>query len=359
MQKKFSPKIIQISDIVEWYSKKEINFSPKYQRNSVWNENAKSYLIDTILRGMPIPPIFLRQHVDINTRKNNREVIDGQQRLRTIIEYVYDETFSLMKKHNSEFGDLKYSELEDDVRKDVLQYEIIAQVINEDEDTIIYDMFSRLNSNNVVLNKQELRNAKYWGDFKVLVYQLTSDYRSFFEKNKIFSDKEFSRMKDAEFINSLIIVLLKGIVSETPSYIDQIYTEYDSDFYCMDNIRNKFIFVMSEIDNILSRYERKTAFNNKNYFYTLFSFIAAMKYDLDGLDDNLIINIKKYDSNNELHVLIDRFLVRHETALSKDSPMLAEKREIYKEFDGLHRKQTTDKGRRIKRINTFLHLLEE
>ncbi|HEM5197160.1 TPA: DUF262 domain-containing protein, partial [Streptococcus suis] len=85
---KFNSKIIQINDIIEWYEKGELDYSPKYQRNSVWTQNAKSYLIDTIIRGLPIPPIFLRQKIDVGLRKTTREVIDGQQRLRAIIDYV-------------------------------------------------------------------------------------------------------------------------------------------------------------------------------------------------------------------------------------------------------------------------------
>ncbi|HHE8983802.1 TPA: DUF262 domain-containing protein, partial [Haemophilus influenzae] len=230
MQKKFTAKIVQISDIVEWYSKGEINYSPKYQRNSVWNDDAKSYLIDTIIRGMPIPPIFLHQRVDISTRKNNREVIDGQQRLRAIIDFVHNESFNIMKKHNQDVGGMYFSQLDDDFKKEVLQYEIIAQVINEESDSVIYDMFSRLNSNNVVLNKQEIRNSKYWGDFKVIVYQLLSKYREFMIESKIVTEKEISRMKDAELINSLLILLIKGIISENPKFVDGIYEEFDADF---------------------------------------------------------------------------------------------------------------------------------
>ena len=83
---KTTSKIVQISDIVQWNEKGELELSPKYQRNNVWNDKAKAYLIDTIIRGLPIPPIFLRQRVDINTKSTSREIIDGQQRIRAILE---------------------------------------------------------------------------------------------------------------------------------------------------------------------------------------------------------------------------------------------------------------------------------
>lgn len=52
MQKTQS-KVISISDLIQWNEKQELELSPKYQRNAVWNENAKAYLIDTIIRGLP------------------------------------------------------------------------------------------------------------------------------------------------------------------------------------------------------------------------------------------------------------------------------------------------------------------
>ena len=54
----------------------------------------------------------------------------------------------------------------------MLDYEILAEVVTEKDESSIYDMFARLNSNNYVLNRQEIRNSKYWGDFKVFIYRL-------------------------------------------------------------------------------------------------------------------------------------------------------------------------------------------
>ena len=158
--KKTTAKIITISDLVQWHEKREMELSPKYQRNSVWNEKAKAYLIDTIIRGLPIPPIFLRQVIDVNTKKTYREIIDGQQRVRAILEYVVTEEFAIKKSHNKELGGKKYSDLDPEMQESILEYEILAEVVTEKDESIIYDMFARLNSNNIVLNKQEIRNSK-------------------------------------------------------------------------------------------------------------------------------------------------------------------------------------------------------
>src|SRR5690242_17497674 len=91
-----------ISDILEWEVSKKLVLTPKFQRRSVWIPKAKSFLIDTILRGMPIPPIFIRLRVDPIRQRSIREVIDGQQRLKTVLDFVGG-GFPIMPIHNDEF----------------------------------------------------------------------------------------------------------------------------------------------------------------------------------------------------------------------------------------------------------------
>ena len=120
MLKKKSPKIIQINDILQWYENDELELSPKYQRNSVWNEKAKSYLMDTIIRGLPIPPIFMRQKIDVTTKKTYREIIDGQQRLRAITEYIHN-NFPISKSHNELYGGMCYENLDEEIKEQILE----------------------------------------------------------------------------------------------------------------------------------------------------------------------------------------------------------------------------------------------
>src|SRR5665213_1338499 len=85
LMKSFDSRAYSINDFLEWDASKQLELNPAFQRRSVWNPKAKSYLIDTILRGKPIPKVFLRQKINVTTRTSIREVVDGQQRLRTIL----------------------------------------------------------------------------------------------------------------------------------------------------------------------------------------------------------------------------------------------------------------------------------
>ena len=91
-----SQRMYSILDIVRLLDSKELSIQPKYQRRrTTWPLNAKTALIDTILNNFPIPPIYLRDFVN-DEGKRKKEIIDGQQRISTIVEYYRNE-FPLSK----------------------------------------------------------------------------------------------------------------------------------------------------------------------------------------------------------------------------------------------------------------------
>lgn len=288
-------KAYSINDFINWFDNDELSLSPKYQRNAVWNNNAKSYLMDTILRGYPIPQIFLRQIIDVNTRKTTREIIDGQQRLRSIIEFTQD-SYSISKSHNNDLGGKFYSDLDDDLKEAFLSFNISTEIIKLKEDSKIYEMFARLNTNNMALNRQELRNAKYWGEFKVYIYKKTTELRDFLITNKVFKDKEFARMNDVEFINTISILLLDGIITETPTKIDSYYKKYDIAFNSLSVNESRLDYIFYILNKIFDNPIFQTKiFHRKGYLYSLISFLSQQFYS--ELNDS-ILKYKEYSTEN-------------------------------------------------------------
>lgn len=351
--KKTSAKICTISDLIQWHQKKELELSPKYQRNNVWNEIAKAYLMDTIIRGLPIPPIFMRNKIDVSTKTTFREIIDGQQRVRAIIEFIMSESYALRKSHNKEFGGKYYSDLDTETQEAILEYEIMAEIVVEKDESVIYDMFARLNSNNMVLNRQEIRNSKYWGEFKVIVYQISSKYRDFFLNTGLLSDKDCARMRDSELINSLLIVLTEGIVTETPTYVDKIYAKYDKTFLPAEEVEEKITTVMRVLIKIYEYLQGMFGcFGNKNYFFTLFCVIVNQLYGINGmaLPRNVSFSISTIDSNmNLLYNRITRFISEYDCNINdkeNEFGLYAE----YSKFAKNHTNRTTSKKEREERI---------
>lgn len=83
---------ITISEFYERNQLNKYNFDPKYQRRSdVWSEEKQSFLIDSILKNYPMPPIFLHQVIESDTGATKYNVIDGKQRLSTILRFINNE----------------------------------------------------------------------------------------------------------------------------------------------------------------------------------------------------------------------------------------------------------------------------
>ena len=78
-----------IATLWEFKSLDKINLNPKYQRSSeVWNIEKQSFLIDSIVKNFPIPPIFLHEFIDQDSGKTKYDVIDGKQRLTSIFKFI-------------------------------------------------------------------------------------------------------------------------------------------------------------------------------------------------------------------------------------------------------------------------------
>jgi len=72
--KKFDSRAYCIADFLEWNNNGLLELSPDFQRRTVWSEKAKSYLIDTIVRGRPIPKILISQK--LKSSRTVRIVVD-------------------------------------------------------------------------------------------------------------------------------------------------------------------------------------------------------------------------------------------------------------------------------------------
>ena len=103
MEQRFTSRNYGLADFEGWNDKGELTLAPKFQRRDVWSDKARSYLVDTIVRGKPIPKIYMRQETNATTRRTVREIVDGQQRLRTVLSFLKD-GFKISRTHNKDCG---------------------------------------------------------------------------------------------------------------------------------------------------------------------------------------------------------------------------------------------------------------
>lgn len=299
-------RVYTIADFYEWHNGGLLNFAPHYQRNSVWEPKTKSYFLDTILNGYPIPPIFIRSNIETNSKKVIREVIDGQQRIRTILDFLNNEI--TLHKHQGtliHFFNKKFSDLTESEQDSFLGYSIPVEIITEKNDSIIYDIFARLNTNSAPLNAQEKRNAAYHGVFKIFIYEEAKFWKSFFSDFGIYTQKKISRMEDVEFLSTIAILLDKGVIDEPPKKIDEYYKENDTSFGQLELIREKLNFYLKLLSLFLEKNKDNwNFFNNPNYLYTLIGSFERMKlFDKYKKDNNLVFDEVLLDIYNKIQEL--------------------------------------------------------
>ncbi|MBA7481684.1 hypothetical protein ES707_17158 [subsurface metagenome] len=275
---------IPIETFISWNKRKQLQLSPKFQRRGVWKPVAKSYFLDTIIRGLPSPPVYIRE-VILSDGITQHQVVDGQQRLRSIIEFATNK-ITLMRKHNSELGNRIFSNLTSEIQNKFLNYKLPVQLLQNATDLEVLDIFARLNTYNVRLNAQELRNAKYDGEFKSCVYYLANTNRKFFIENKILYPHQIVRMIDAELVSELVITMMDGLQNSKKS-IESFYREYDPEFNEADNYINKFNNIIMEIERVFNIVIRKTKFKRKSLFYTLFGVMYHIMYGLPKEGDSI------------------------------------------------------------------------
>ncbi|MGA2749400.1 MAG: DUF262 domain-containing protein [Verrucomicrobiota bacterium] len=268
----------RVSDFLEWNKDGKLILNPKFQRGSVWPSAARSYLIDTILRELPIPKIYFRTTVDVLTKQSVREVVDGQQRLRAIIEFAGDK-FELSKV-TKEFAGRKYSTLDSELQAKFLSYAIgVGQLINA-SDKDVFEVFARLNSYNVQLNGPEKRHAKYQGDFKWAVHEMTSKWSILWDKYQIVSVRERVRMLADSLMAEMFGVFLEGITDGGQPNIAKLYDKYDKEGAFDSTIIAKIEDILDFFTKNLADDLKDTPICNAPHFLMLFSAIAHERYGI-------------------------------------------------------------------------------
>lgn len=289
MQQRFSTRNYSVQDFATWDKNNELILAPKFQRRTVWNDKARSFLIDTIIRGKPIPKLYMRQEVNPNTRRIRREIVDGQQRLSTILRYLND-GFPILKTHNVEYANMHFSELDDEAKTHILQYELVVDLLENLPDEEIYDIFARLNTYSVALNYQERRNGAYFGEFKTAVYTLSGEFMSFWSGQNIFTESQILRMAEAEMISELLIAMTVGIKARSNKYIDKFYNDHDDEFPNHKFIENeiperpvleeRFRETMDMISIIVSDSTPTSKLRTARLIYALFCAIYHLQFGL-------------------------------------------------------------------------------
>lgn len=275
---RFNPQQYRVLDFYEWHQRDELYLQPKFQRRPSWTEKARSYLIDTILRSLPVPKLFLRETTDLKKRLTIREVVDGQQRLRAVLDFI-EGKLTVSKNHNEQFANLRFNELPAEKQKGFLSYRFSVDLLEGATDADVLSVFSRLNSYTLTLNAQEKLNAEFFGRFKQKIYELGLSHYNFWLGNKILTDRAIARMGEAELTSELAIAMLDGLQQGKTS-IRAFYKKYDERFPEANRIEREFNAIIDLLSETFKEDLKDTRFTRIPLFYSLFCVFYDARFGL-------------------------------------------------------------------------------
>lgn len=219
-----TPQHYTVADFLKWYDDNELVLNPKFQRGPVWSPPARSYLIDSLLRGYPIPKLLLRTTVDRDSRRTVRDVVDGQQRLRTIIDFVNNKL--VLGAKSREYKGKRYSDLDGEEKDALLAYKLTCEQLINASDEDVLEVFLRINSYTVPVNEPELRNARFDNAFSDLVKDTVKLLRPVWEL-EVLSNRERVRMADQAVVAEIFSYFLSGVGDGGESRLTKLYEELE------------------------------------------------------------------------------------------------------------------------------------
>lgn len=277
--------------IIELYNKinsEILDTRPSFQRKLVWKKQHKYHFIETILLNFPFPEIYIASaEIDVVGLTSKEIVVDGQQRLTAIVDYIKG-----INDFENQTKITPFDKLETDDKKSFLNYLVTVKDLKDIDSTIIKNIFQRINNTEYSLNAVEKTNAQYGdGEFAIFCKQvIDADYNptsddtdiiliqdvkkrlnEFFCENDIFSSSDKSRMFDFQYIMLIASTFLEGGYYGRSTKVEDYLKEFNSSFPSHQVVLDLLLKSINTISEL--------KLNNKSYWFNkanLFTLIIEL-----------------------------------------------------------------------------------
>ena len=283
-----------------------LDLQPDFQRAEVWQLPKKKLLIDTILRGWQVPPV----HVILNEDSYIQEVLDGQQRLSAIRDFMYNKfkingLIEPIDDDIKELDGLTFDKLPQRIKNRFERYTIRVFEIVEYNQGEPGELFNRLNES-LKLTSAEKRNA-YVGDLRNQIKSLV-DYMSDCGLDKHFLGFSNQRMAYHDLFIKLCYMLEKDslIASYTEKQLNDRAREDEPFDNSIIELVKKSILILSKAKKKIDSEESKVHITKATLTSWLYFFSTILKSNYN-LDDSLSDFFYRFESG--------RFVFREEGVL--------------------------------------------
>ena len=226
-------RVLDVAYLWAMYRDDRLVLRPEYQRNAIWPAAAKSYLIDTLITGRPVPLIFLSRMISAQTGASGFAVVDGQQRLSAIFDFL-ENRFRLTGPDVSAHYGARFRDLGTSEQEAILAYGVVVEELHGYSGAEVVEVFVRLNKYGVRLAPQELRHATGKGEFKKAAEDVGG--WPFWLNERVITKARGARMRADEIAAELLILLAEAGPQDKKNVVTQYYTAYEKQFPDRDEL---------------------------------------------------------------------------------------------------------------------------
>jgi hypothetical protein len=293
---------LTIKKLIELALSEKINLSPAYQRGFIWSLSDQKALVRTISKGFPLPNLFIRV-----LENGQMEMVDGQQRSRTILKY-----------HRSEIKITSADNIEIPDNDRFLNYTLPVVYIHDTNDNEIREIYYIINKKGLNLNDPERQKAYYSETLFLKLAEELSNNQLLINLD-LFTDKSISRLNDRDFVQELIGYLYmynrdkKNNENVRFEGIRDKKTYIEKEMFPNDISKDEYNLLKTSFENIISKFTiwdninplNKTRYKQKSDFYTLFCFLnkhETLTTDVLTQQYNILLELCKKDKNENQYI---------------------------------------------------------
>lgn len=287
-----------IGDVFQNINTGNLILKPDFQRRFVWTHDHQEEFLETILNGLPFPEIYVCEgSVDTTLLKTVKHVIDGQQRLTTIMNYIHgasDRPYSKIPP---------FANLTREAKEEFISYQIVIRDLGKIDDALIREIFRRINLTKFKLENVEIQNAVYDGKFIQTAKDILDEIG--LEAFGVFRESEFSRMADLHFVLLVMSTLESGGYFAQDKDVEDMISKFNDEYPNSKIMHSRLITVFKTIEAL--RLDIDSMWFRKSNFFTLVVEMASntikaddlplLKKKLEQLESNVFAN--KHVQDNE------------------------------------------------------------
>jgi hypothetical protein len=232
-----------IADVYQLIDEGRLVLRPDFQRKFVWTVEHQEAFIDTILKGLPFPEIYVCEGgVDVQKLRTTRLVIDGQQRLTTIRNYIEG-------RHEVVPVKIPYFQnLTDSQKGEFASYQVVMRDLGKVDEDTTREIFRRINLTKFKLDDIEIHNAVYDGQFIQAAKFILENID--LAKYGVLRESEFTRMADLHFIFLVMATLETGGYFAQDREVEPKVAEFNGEYPNRDHMIALLIKTFATISDL-------------------------------------------------------------------------------------------------------------